>query len=128
MEWIRMLGICLLTALLVAILRQINPSVAGLLCAALGTMILCALLPQIHQYVDTVRRFMEGVGLGEAYYATMMRAVGIVLITQITEQICRDMGAQQVAERVEMCGRVAMLGMAIPLFIELTQMAVDVLR
>lgn len=128
MEWFQLIGVCLMASVIVVILRQMNPSVAGLLCAAFGVMLLGALLPQIQRYVEIIRQFLGGLGLEGEYYAVMLKAMGVVLITQIAEQICCDMGVQAIADRVELCGRLAMLGIAIPLFIDLTRMAVEVLR
>ena len=128
MEWIRLIGLCMLTAVLVVTLRQMNPVISGLLCAAFGVMLLGMVLPQIRTYIETIRGFLADVGLEVEYYAVMLKAMGIVLVTQIAMQICADMDAQAVAQRVELCGRLALLGIAVPVFIELTQMAVDVLR
>lgn len=128
MEWFQLIGVCLMTAVIVVILRQMNPSVAGLLCAAFGAMLMGVLLPEIQRFVEVIRQFLGNMGLEGEYYAIMLKAMGVVLITQIAEQICCDMGVQAIADRVEMCGRLAMLGIAIPLFIDLTRMAVGVLR
>ena len=38
------------------------------------------------------------------------------------------MDAPSVAKYAEMCGRLTLLGLALPVFLTLTQMAVDVLR
>ena len=128
MEWFQLIGVCLMTSVIVVILRQMNPSVAGLLCAAFGVMLLGVLLPEIQRYVEIIRGFLGDLGLEGEYYAVMLKAMGVVFITQIAEQICCDMGVQAIADRVELCGRLAMLGIAIPLFIDLTRMAVEVLR
>ena len=128
MEWIRLIGFCLLTAALVMTLRQLHPPFAGLLCAAFGVLIVSAVLPQVRGYIETIRTFLESLGLSGAYYRVMLRAMGIVLVTQIAVQVCRDMDAPSVAQRAELCGRLALLGVAVPVFIELTRLAVDVLR
>jgi len=128
LEWIRLIGACLMTAVMVVILRQMNPTVAGLLSAAFGIMLMGVLMPEVQYFIEVIRRFFGEMGLEGEYYAIMLKAMGIVLITQIAEQICCDMGVQVIAERVEMCGRIAMMGIAVPLFIDLTRMAVDVLR
>ena len=128
MEWFQLIEVCLLAAVIVVILRQLNPAVAGVLCAAFGVMLLGMLLPDIQRYIEIIRQFLEEMGLEGQYYSVMIRAMGIVFMIQITAQICSDMGVQTIADRVELCGRMAMLGMAIPLFIDLTRMAVDILR
>ena len=128
MEWIRLIGFCLLTAALVMTLRQLHPPFAGLLCAAFGVLIVATVLPQVQAYIGTIRTFLDSLGLSGEYYRVMLRAMGIVLVTQIAVQVCRDMDAPSVAQRAELCGRLALLGVAVPVFIELTRLAVDVLR
>ena len=58
----------------------------------------------------------------------MVKSMGIVLVTQLSVQACEDMGAPSIARRAELVGRLALLSVAVPVFMELTQMAVDVLR
>ena len=110
------------------LLRQMQPAAAGLLCAALGALVLSAALPQVAVYVGSIREFLMTLGLEGEYYQVMLKALGIVLVTQLCAQVCRDMDAPSVAQRAELCGRLALLGVAVPVFIELTRLAVDVLR
>ena len=128
MEWLRLIGFCLLVAMMVAVLRQMHPAAAGLLTAAFGVLLMGCLLPQIKNHADTVLALMASLNLGGMYYSVLLRAMGIVLVTQLAVQVCRDMDAPSVAQRAEFCGRLALLGVAVPVFTELTQMAVDILR
>ena len=128
MEWLRLIGVCLLTAVLVMVLRQMHPQSAGLLSVAFGVMVVGAVLPQLGAYVQTIRSFLSALGLEARYYRVMLKAVGIVLITQLAVQVCQDMDAPSIAARAEFLGRLALLGVAVPIFMELTQMAVEVLQ
>lgn len=128
MEWMQLVGFCLVAAVLVMILRQMHPSAAGLLCAAFGVMMVSALLPQVRTYVESIQTFFSSMELDMQYGRIMLKAMGIVLVTQMAVQICLDMDAPSVARRAELCGRMAMLGIVLPVFMELTQMAVDVLQ
>lgn len=128
MEWLRMMGICLLAGAMVMLLRQMQPAAAGLLCAALGVMVLSVALPQLAAYVGSIREFLLSLGLEGEYYQVMLKAMGIVLVTQLCAQVCRDMDASSVAQRAELCGRLALLGVALPVFLSLARMAVGVLQ
>ena len=128
MEWIRLIGFCLLAASMVMVLRQMQPQTAGLLSVTFCVLLLGAVLPQIGAYVETVRAFLASLGLEAQYYRIMLKAMGIVLVTQLAVQVCQDMDAPSIARRAALCGRMALLGVAVPVFIELTQMAVSVLR
>lgn len=123
----RLLGGCLLAAVMVMVLRQMNAPAAGLLSAAFGIMALTAMLPQIRSYTEEMLRFLQGIGLEDTYYRIMLKAAGIVLVTQIATSVCQDMGAVSVAGHAEMCGRLALLGVTAPVFLSLARVAVGVL-
>ena len=127
MEWFRLIGFCILAAVMVVAFRQISPVWAGLICSVFGVMMLSFILPQMHGYIESIQGLLQTVGLEGKYYQLMLKTMGIVLVTQTAAQVCRDMDAPAVACRVEMCGRIALLGIAVPVFIELTQMAVGIL-
>lgn len=123
-----MIGFCLLAAATVMVLRQMHPATAGLLSVAFGVVLVSMMLPQIRDMIDSVRRFLAALDLDAQYYRVMLKAMGVVLVTQMTVQACQDMDAPSIARRAELCGRIALLGVAVPVFMELTQLAVDVLR
>jgi len=58
----------------------------------------------------------------------MLKAMGIVLVTQLAAETCREMDAPVIARWAEFCGRIALLGVAVPVFLSLAQMAVDMLQ
>ncbi|MBQ2834831.1 MAG: hypothetical protein IJN79_04780 [Clostridia bacterium] len=128
MEWIRLIGFCLLAAVMVMLLRQVNSAMAGLLSAAFGVLVLSLVLPQIKQYIDAIQAFLVSLELEGRYYAIMLKAMGVVLVTQMAVQVCIDLDAPMVARRAELCGRAALLGVAVPVFMELTELAVGALR
>ena len=47
---VRLIGFCLLAAVMTMLLRQMNPGMAALLCVAFGTMTLLMLLPAVGEY------------------------------------------------------------------------------
>ena len=128
MEWLRLMGFCLLAGAMVMLIRQMQPQAAALLSVAFGVMIVSATLAQIAGYIETVQAFLASLNLDAQYWSVMVKAVGIVLVTQLAVQACEDMDAASIARRAEAVGRLALLSVAIPVFMELTQMAVDVLK
>lgn len=128
MAWPRFIGFCLLAAAMVMLLRQLHPPTAGLLSIAFSVLMLGLLLPEIGSYVQTIRTFLQSLELDAAYYRVMLKAMGIVWVTQLAVQSCRDMDAPSVARSAAFCGRIALLSVAIPVFMDLTRMAVSILR
>ena len=128
MEWLRLIGFCLLAGAMVMVLRQMHAQTAALLSIAFGVLVLGAALPMIADYVKRVQEFLSALNLDAQYFKIMLKTMGIVLVTQLSVQALEDMDASSIARRAEFCGRLALLGVAVPVFIELTQMAVDALR
>ena len=128
MEWLRLIGFCLLAGAMMMILSQMQPQAAALLSVAFGVLIVGAMLGPIAQYIQTVRAFLASLDMDDRYFGIMMKSMGIVLVTQLAVQACEDMDAPSIARRAEFVGRMTLLSMAMPVFMELTQMAVDVLR
>lgn len=100
-----LIGFCLLAAVMTMLLRQMNPGMAALLCVAFGTMTLLMLLPAVGEYATQIRDFLSELSLEAVYGQTMLKAMGIVLMTQFAAQVCRDMDAPSIACRAELCGR-----------------------
>lgn len=128
MEWMKFIGYCLLAASMVMVLRQMNAAAAGLLSAAFGVLLVSLLLPQIQSSIESVQAFLASLDLDAQYYQIMLKTMGIALTTQLAVQVCQDLDAPSIARRAEFCGRIALLGVAVPVFVELTQLAVDTLR
>ena len=128
MEWLRLMGFCLLAGAMVMLIRQMQPQAAALLSVAFGVLIVGATLGQIAGYIETVASFLDSLNLDAQYFKVMVKAMGVVLVTQLAVQACEDMQASSIARRAEAVGRLALLSVAMPVFMELTQMAVDVLR
>ena len=128
MTLVQLCGLCLLAAAMVMVLRQMNPQAAALLCAAFSILVVGMLLKPVSEYIMQIRNFFESLAMAEQYMKVMLRAMGIVLVTQLASQICKDMDAPSIARRAEFCGRLALLGVAMPIFLSLTQMAVEALE
>ena len=128
MEWLRLIGFCLLAASMVLVLRQMQPQTAGLLSIAFGVLLVMMVLPGIQTYIESIREFLSELNLDTQYYRIMLKAMGIVLVTQLAVQFCQEMDAPTIARRAEFCGQIALMGVALPVFMTLTRMAVDILR
>ena len=128
MEWLRLIGFCLLAASMILVLRQMQPQTAGLLSIAFGVLLVMMVLPGIQTYIESIREFLSELNLDTQYYRILLKAMGIVLVTQLAVQFCQEMDAPMIARRAEFCGQIALMGVALPVFMTLTRMAVDILR
>lgn len=128
MEWTKIIGLCLLAASLVMVLRQMNPQAAMLLTVAFGVIVAGAVLPELAEDVRRLEGFLASLNLASDYFTVMLRAMGVALTTQLAVQVCQEMDAPQIASKAELAGRLAMIGIVLPVFMEITESAVGILR
>ena len=57
----------------------------------------------------------------------LLKAVGVGYVSRIGSGVCRDLGADSVAAKVELCGRAELLLLAMPLFAEVLEIAYSLL-
>lgn len=107
--------LCVAGALTCALMRQQKPEMrmAAAIAAGLGALYLS--LDGLGAGVEMLRLLSGRAGLDSDGSTLLIRATGIALIAQFGSQLCRDAEESALAGRVELAGRVVLLGMTAPL-------------
>jgi stage III sporulation protein AD len=95
----------------------------GIYVAALGGVLLTGWA--VHTLKDTWAVLSS---LGEyselsPYTTLLLKALGVGYVVKIASDVCRDLGAQETAQKIELCGKAELLLMAMPLVMELVSLA-----
>lgn len=115
MNMVRAAAVCVLAALLCALLPRREMRLGVVLAAGLGVMLMC--LEPLREGAQTL--YNLGVQGGADENGVMIRAVGVAMLSEFGAQLCRDAGEGTLAGRVELAGRAAMLTLALPLLNDL---------
>ncbi len=113
---IKIVAVCLLTAILAVVVRKSNPEIALLMVVA----VCCVVLLEILQGLNEIKSFLEQViawsGLQQDLFAPLLKTLGIALISRTGADLCRDAGQTAAATLVEMSGTFGAILVALPLF------------
>lgn len=107
------LGIAVLSAFLLLILRDAGSRLSPLVAVAGGILLLSFLLLRY----GTILGFLRELPLGEEGMEALtlsLRVLGICFLTEMCASLCRDMGEGGLATRVEWCGRAEILLCTLP--------------
>lgn len=121
METMRAILLCVSGALVCALLRKAKPEMRTAAAIGVGLVALAMSMEGLGAGVEMVRRLSGAAGMEESSSTLLIRAVGIALIAEFGAQLCRDAEESALAGRVELAGRVALLGMSAPLLSGLLQ-------
>ena len=83
-----------------------------------GTLLIASAQPLL----SLVDRLGKGAGAWE-YVETILKGLGIVILTQICSDICRDSGEGTLAGHIETVGKLELLLLSIPLIEEILAVA-----
>ena len=127
MDILKILGICLIVAVLCGLLRQYKPEYALIISALGGTMLLIFLVGQIVPAFSSLKTFLSRFGLEAFYFTVALKAVGIGYITQFIADTCRDAGQGAIASKAELAGRSGIFLLSIPLLQKILELAEQLL-
>ena len=82
----------------------------GIICVPLGRLI------------GLLRETAETAGVGDGYFAVVLKVIGIAYLTQFGAQLCADAGEGTVAEKIELAGKILMMTAAAPVLIGLLEL------
>lgn len=116
-------GAALLLAITVAALRDTGARTAPYVLALGGVLLTVAVLSRLSAPLRALSDLLAYSPLSP-YASVLLRGLGIVWVTSIGADICRDIGAERVGARLELCGQAELLLLTLPYLTELVTLAV----
>ncbi|HOA35302.1 MAG TPA: stage III sporulation protein AD [Bacillota bacterium] len=121
MEIVQVVGLGLIAALLVLILREYRPEMAMQVSLIAGVVIMLLVVNRIAGAVNVITETAVAAGINLVYLQTLLRVIGIAYLAEFGAQICRDAGEGSIASRVELAAKVIILVMAVPVIVEIME-------
>lgn len=113
---IKVLVICLVAALLAAVLKKSNPEMALLLAVAVTVIILLGVAEKVRDITAFLREVLDSAALPGVWFVPLLKAVPIALLSRLGAELCRDASQNAMAALVEMTGALSVLLVILPLF------------
>lgn len=118
---------CICGCILALTLRQYQRPQAVLLGLAVCCAVMAGAMPAVQEIVETASYFFTQSGLEASYFAVLCKAIGITYLTQLGVDFCRDCGENAICTAVELCGRLCLVTLSLPLFAALSQTVLEVI-
>lgn len=110
------------TTLLVTI-REIKKEYAVILSVCAGAVLLLAMLSQLVPVLEQFGMFLESTRLELSYQEILLKALGISFLAQLGCDCCKDAGESALATKLELCAKVAIVFLSLPMFSEVLSIA-----
>ncbi len=120
---LRVLGLAVLSAVLLYLLRDMGGRLLPLGALAGGLLLLSYGVFRYEEILSLLSSLGEGGEVAASALSLSLRAVGLASVTEITAGICRDLGEGGLATKVEWCGRAEILFVSLPTLRSLLSLA-----
>lgn len=121
-------AVCVIGAMLAVLLKRYCQEQAMLsvlaICVILTGVVVAELLP----IEEKMTQLFEQAGIASDKLKILWKALGICYMTGAAADICKDSGAQALANAAELFGRIALVLLALPLAEELLSVITGVLQ
>lgn len=123
----QIVGLGLLTAILVLIVKEQKPMFAFLLTVFTGITIFLFLLGKITSLIGVLEELAGKADVDMIFLRTILKIIGIAYIAEFGAQIVRDAGQEAVASKIELSGKILIMIMAIPIVTAIIETVVRLL-
>ncbi len=123
---IQICGGALIIVFSAVVIKQFKPELALPVTAAGSVIFLVTIIARFAPQVE----FIDGLWIAEGlrgYAAPLVKSLGIALIAQTASDICKDMGENSAASKVELAGKAEIMLLCLPLINELLGFARELL-
>ncbi len=115
---IKYFGIAILCAAATALLRETKSPLYWVLPASCAVCLFLCVSGSVRESVISLQKLVEDTMVAD-YMDTLLRAVGIGYASEMTADICRGCGAEQISSSILLLCRVELIILSLPLLTEL---------
>ncbi|MBQ8623486.1 MAG: hypothetical protein IJ424_03810 [Oscillospiraceae bacterium] len=128
MEILKIVGICIICAILSKVISQNNKELAVI--TSISAVAICAMLiiGSISDVISQLNGIFNSVGIEKGYISSAFKALGICCICELTASSCRDSGESALAGVIDISGKVSVSLLCLPLLDKLMDVVKSILE
>ncbi len=115
-------GTGLLALFAISVIRELRKEYTIPVILTICIVFFLYVMPKIGEAVQFIQEI--SVHLDNSHAEILLRALGITYLTGTSSEICKSAGEPTVGNYIELAGRIEILLLCIPLFRELTELAI----
>jgi len=126
-EIMQIVGLALVAAVLLVLIRQNKPELAVQLSIAFGVIVFLFMLGKIATVVSLFRDLAARANVNVFYLSTLFKIIGVAYVAEFGAQVCRDAGESAVAAKVEFAAKILVMVLAIPIIVAILETVIRLL-
>ena len=125
---IKIAGVVLCEIFAFVLLKQYKSEYVVLLQLCGVAVIFFMLFSQLKDLIAFFKGALDSSGISSDYISSLIKALGISLVTQFATDLCKDNGETALAGQVEFAGKVIVLGVSLPILRGIAQLLLGIVE
>ncbi len=97
------------------VVRQVKPEISVIISITGGILMLLLIANSLTSVFETFNSVIEKSGLTKGLFSTILKIVGVGYIAEFSASLCQDAGANSVADKILLGGKIVILVLALPI-------------
>lgn len=127
MDIIKIIGIGMLALIFIIIIKQYKPEFAIYISLIAGFLILFLAMDKFSGIIELLKTLSNKASMNNQFLIILLKITGISFITEFAVSICKDSGESAIASKIDLGGKVIIIGMSIPIISALLELIIKIL-
>ncbi len=127
MEIVKIIGVGLIALIIIIILKQYKPEFVIYVSLLAGAIILLLSLDKISGIISLLNNLSTKANVNNQFLTILLKITGIAFLTEFAVSICKDSGETAIASKIDLGGKVIIVGMSIPIISALLELMIKIL-
>jgi len=127
MDIFQIAAIGIVGMVLALMIKRESPLFAILVSLAVAVLIFLLIIPQLAGLVALFGTITGYLTSGREYVLVVVKIIGIAYVAEFGAQICHDAGEGAIGAKIELAGKVLIMGIAAPVVISLVELVVAII-
>ena len=127
MDIIKIIGVGLTSLIIIIILKQYKPEFVIYVSILAGALILFLVMDKLAAIINLLTSLSQKAGVNSEFLGILLKITGIAILTEYAVSICKDSGETAIANKIDMGGKVIIIGISIPIISVLLETIIKIL-
>ncbi|MCL2753008.1 MAG: stage III sporulation protein AD [Defluviitaleaceae bacterium] len=127
MDIFQIVAVGIVGGILAVMIKKENPTFAVMVSLAVAVLIFIFLMPPLAGLITLIANVTGHLSSGQEYVLVVVQIIGIAYVAEFGAQICNDAGEGSIASKIELAGKVLIMGIAAPIIISLVEQVIAII-
>lgn len=128
MDIFRIIGIGIVGAVMVLMLKQSKSEMSILAGVATGIIILIIVISSLNDVILAFNKLVAKSGISQELFSGLLKIIGVGYVTEYSANICDDMGSPSIGKKLQLAGKLTIFLMALPIVTALIDIIGEIVK